>query len=134
MSGPLAGVQVLSFGRALAGPYAAMLLADLGAEVIKIEEPGDGDQARTMGPFHRGLSSYFLSNNRGKKSISLNLRNEKAREVVRGPLPAMDVLERRKEVIATRHLCSEFSEPASVFWVGSQRIPAILDVAKTGPG
>ena len=92
MSGPLAGVKVLSFGRVLAGPYAAMLLADLGAEVLKVEDPGKGDMARTNGPFIQDLGSYFLSVNRGKKSLSLNMRHEKAREIVRDLLPDMDVL------------------------------------------
>ena len=92
MCGPLAGVKVLSFGRVLAGPYAAMLLADLGAEVLKIEDPGKGDMARNNGPFIQDLGSYFLSVNRGKKSLSLNMRHEKARDIVRDLLPEMDVL------------------------------------------
>jgi CoA:oxalate CoA-transferase len=92
MSGPLTGVNVLSFGRVLVGPYAAMLLADLGAEVIKVEDPGTGDMARTNGPFIQDLSSYFLSVNRGKKSLSLNMRHEKAKEIVRDLLPEIDVL------------------------------------------
>src|SRR3974377_1513638 len=82
MSGPLAGVSVLSFARALAGPYCSMLLCDLGAEVIKIEEPGKGDPARSNGPFIEGISSYFLSVNRGQKSITLNLRDERAKKIV----------------------------------------------------
>ncbi len=92
MSGPLSGVKVLSFGRVLSGPYAAMLLADLGAEVIKVEDAGKGDMARGNGPFIQDLGSYFLSINRGKKSLSLNMRNEKAREIVRALLPEMDFL------------------------------------------
>ncbi|MEJ2715788.1 MAG: CoA transferase [Deltaproteobacteria bacterium] len=92
MSGPLVGVRVLSFGRVLAGPYAAMLLADLGAEVIKVEDPGKGDMARANGPFIQDLSSYFLSVNRGKKSLSLNMRHEKAKEIVRDLLPEIDVI------------------------------------------
>jgi CoA:oxalate CoA-transferase len=92
MPGPLANVKVLSFGRALAGPYAAMLLADLGAEVIKIENPGSGDMARANGPFIQDVSSYFLSVNRGKKGLSLNLRSEMGRKIVLGLLPAIDIL------------------------------------------
>lgn len=92
MPGPLAGVKVLSFARVLAGPYAAMLLADLGAEVIKVEDPGKGDMARANGPFIQDFSSYFLSVNRGKKSLSLNMRHEKATEIVRDLLPDMDIL------------------------------------------
>jgi crotonobetainyl-CoA:carnitine CoA-transferase CaiB-like acyl-CoA transferase len=82
MPGPLEGVKVLSFGRALAGPFAAMLLSDLGAEVVKIEEPQNGDTARRNGPFIDGLGSYFLSVNRGKKSITFDLRNEQAKKTV----------------------------------------------------
>jgi len=92
MSGPLTGVRVLSFGRALAGPYAAMMLADLGAEVIKIEDPGKGDMARNNGPFVSDLSSYFLSVNRGKKSITLNMRENKAKDIVRELLLETDIL------------------------------------------
>ena len=92
MSGPLAGVKVLSFGRALAGPYAAMMLSDLGAEVIKIEDPGKGDMARRNGPFIDDLSSYFLSINRGKKSLTLNMRHDRARDLVKKLLPGMDIL------------------------------------------
>ena len=79
MAGPLNGIRVLSFGRMLSGPYAAMLLSDLGAEVIKIEAPGTGDLARFAKPDYSGVSSYFLSINRGKKSTTLDLKNEKAR-------------------------------------------------------
>ena len=82
MPGPLEGVKVLSFCRALAGPFTSMLLCDLGAEVIKIEERETGDMTRSVGPYIEGLSSYFLSVNRGKKSITLDLRNEKAKQVV----------------------------------------------------
>ena len=92
MAGPLTGVKVLSFGRVLAGPYAAMLLADLGAEVIKIEDPLKGDMARNNGPFIEDLSSYFLSVNRGKKSVTLNMRNERAKELVRELIPQIDIL------------------------------------------
>ena len=92
MAGPLTGVKVLSFGRVLAGPYAAMLMADLGAEVIKIEDPEKGDMARSNGPFIEDLSSYFLSVNRGKKSVGLNMRHDKAQKLVRKLIAKMDIL------------------------------------------
>jgi CoA:oxalate CoA-transferase len=76
MSGPLRGVRVLDLTRVLAGPYATMLLADLGAEVVKVEEPGVGDEARRVGPFLDGVSAYFVSLNRGKKGLTLNLKAE----------------------------------------------------------
>jgi CoA:oxalate CoA-transferase len=76
MSGPLRGVRVLDLTRVLAGPYATMLLADLGAEVVKVEEPGVGDEARRVGPFLDGVSAYFVSINRGKRGLTLNLKVE----------------------------------------------------------
>ncbi len=73
--GPLDGVIVLDLTRVLAGPYCTMLLSDLGARVIKVERPGTGDDSRQIGPFIDGESAYFLSLNRGKQSIALDLRN-----------------------------------------------------------
>ncbi|MBW1790058.1 MAG: CoA transferase, partial [Deltaproteobacteria bacterium] len=90
--GPLKGINVLSFGRVLAGPYTAMLLADLGADVIKIETGKDGDMARHNGPFINDLSSYFLSVNRGKKSFSLNIRHEKGVDILKRLIRGMDIL------------------------------------------
>ena len=84
----LEGVRVLDFTRVLAGPYATMVLADLGAEVIKVELPGGGDEARNFGPFIAGASAYYASVNRGKKSVTLDLRTS------RGSGLAMDLVER----------------------------------------
>ena len=73
--GPLAGVKVLDFSHVLAGPYATMILGDMGADVIKIEIPGRGDSTRLSGPpFQEGMSAYFACVNRNKKSICLNLK------------------------------------------------------------
>ena len=69
MTGPLKGIRVLDLTRILAGPYATMILRDLGAEVIKIEQPGVGDEARDFGPFKNDFSLYFMSVNRGKKVL-----------------------------------------------------------------
>jgi len=74
--GPLAGVRVLDFTRVLAGPAASLALADLGAEVIKVEPPGTGDETRTFPPHRDGVSHYYLSVNRGKKSIVIDLKSE----------------------------------------------------------
>ncbi len=72
---PLAGVRVADFSRVLSGPYATMVLGDLGADVIKVEQPGEGDETRTWGPpFAGGESAYFLSVNRNKRSIALDLK------------------------------------------------------------
>lgn len=92
MAGPLEGTKVLSFGRMLSGPYATMLLADLGAEVVKVEAPKIGDLARFASPFIEKLSSYFLSINRGKKSITLDLKHERAKKVVFDLAKGADIL------------------------------------------
>lgn len=73
-SGPLAGIRVLDFTRVLAGPAASLALADLGAEVIKVEPPGTGDETRSFPPIRDGESHYYLSVNRGKKSIVIDLK------------------------------------------------------------
>ena len=76
---PLDGVRVLDLTWVLAGPYASMILCDLGAEVVKVERPPHGDVARTTGPFVNYESMYFQSVNRGKRSISIDLRSEAGR-------------------------------------------------------
>jgi crotonobetainyl-CoA:carnitine CoA-transferase CaiB-like acyl-CoA transferase len=78
----LDGVRILDLTQMLAGPYGSLVLADMGAEVIKIEEPKVGDRTRTMAPhFFEGESAYFISINRNKKSLTLNLKSEKGREI-----------------------------------------------------
>lgn len=74
--GPLAGLLVADFSRVLAGPYCTMMLADLGAEVIKVEGPAGDDTRRWMPPVRRGVSTYYLSINRNKRSVALNFRDE----------------------------------------------------------
>ena len=73
---PLAGVRVLDLTRVLAGPFASMMLGDMGADVIKVEETGKGDDTRKWPPFAGGEASYFMSVNRSKKSLTLNLKAE----------------------------------------------------------
>jgi CoA:oxalate CoA-transferase len=90
--GPLAGVTVIDLSRVLAGPYATLVLADLGARVIKVERPDGGDDARRIGPFVDGRSAYFLSLNRGKESIALDLRDSGDRERFERLLARADVL------------------------------------------
>ena len=81
MAGPLTGVRILDLSWVLSGPFTTMILSDLGAEVIKIERPGSGDLARGNGPFIDGESSYFMSINRGKKSLSLDLQTERGKQI-----------------------------------------------------
>jgi len=82
MAGPLEGIRILDLTQVLFGPFATMLLSDLGAEVIKVERPEVGDIARGNAPFVRGLSTYFLSLNRGKKSITLDLAKAPGRDIL----------------------------------------------------
>ncbi len=91
--GALDGVRVLDLTRALAGPYGTMMLGDYGADVVKIEIPGTGDDTRGWGPPYIGdQSAYFLSINRNKRSITLNLRNPKGREVFMEMAKSADVI------------------------------------------
>lgn len=91
-AGPLDGVRVLDFTRVLAGPSAALALADLGAEVIKIEPPGSGDETRSFPPFREGESHYFISINRGKKSIVVDLKSEAGVGLIKDLVKKCDVL------------------------------------------
>ncbi len=80
--GKLSGIRVLDLSRVLSGPFCTALLADLGAEVIKIESPGAGDDSRRFGPFVNGASVYFALINRNKKSVTLNLKHARARGLI----------------------------------------------------
>ena len=89
----LEGIKVLDLSRALAGPYCTMMLADMGAEVIKLEMPGSGDDSRSWGPpFVEGESAYFMSVNRNKKSITLNMKSKQSNEIVTKLIKQSDVL------------------------------------------
>jgi formyl-CoA transferase len=93
MAGPLKGVRVLDLSRVLAGPFCAMILGDLGAEVIKVERPGVGDETRAWGPpYVGGESAYYLCANRNKKSITLNLKTEEGRRILRELILRSDVV------------------------------------------
>jgi crotonobetainyl-CoA:carnitine CoA-transferase CaiB-like acyl-CoA transferase len=83
MDGPLAGVRVIEFGGLLAGPYAASVLAQFGAEVIKVESPGEGDPLRKWRKLHDGTSVWWYSLSRNKKSITLNLKAAKGQQIAR---------------------------------------------------
>ncbi len=90
---PLEGVRVIDCSRVLAGPYAAMVLADLGADVIKIERPGSGDDTRRWGPpFVGGESAYYFAANRNKRSLTLNLKDPRGKAILRALVREADVL------------------------------------------
>src|SRR5882757_6569878 len=91
-TGPLQGIRVLDFTRVLAGPAASLALADLGAEVLKIEPPGTGDETRSFPPFRAGESHYFLSVNRGKKSIVVDLKSDAGVALVKDLAAKCDIL------------------------------------------
>jgi len=92
MKGVLEGIKVLDLTRQLAGPYCTMTMADMGAEIIKVEPPGKGDDSRSWGPFAEGESCYYLSINRGKRSIVLDLKSEKGKEILLKLVGQSDVL------------------------------------------
>lgn len=88
----LTGLKVLDLGRMIAAPYAAAILADMGADVIKIESPGEGDIARNMLPKQDGISTYFVAFNRSKRGITLNLKSERGKELLKQLIAQSDVL------------------------------------------
>src|SRR3972149_2647078 len=89
----LEGIRVMDLSRVVSGPYCTMMLADMGAEVIKIEEPGRGDESRGYAPIlPSGESSDFISLNRNKKSITVNLKSAGGKEIVRRLARVSDIL------------------------------------------
>jgi CoA:oxalate CoA-transferase len=90
--GPLSGITIVDLSRILAGPYCTLLLAEMGARVIKVEAPNGGDDARQYGPFTNGKSTYFASVNRGKESIALDLKSATDREIFERLLDKADAV------------------------------------------
>jgi len=90
--GPLSGITVIDLTRVLAGPFCTMILADLGARVIKVEQTGKGDDSRAYGPFINGKSGYFVAQNRGKESIALDLKQPEDIAILHRLLAKADVL------------------------------------------
>ena len=92
-AGPLAGIRVLDLSRVLAGPYCTMVLGDLGAEIIKVERPGAGDDTRAWGPpWAGGESAYYLSVNRNKQSITLDIKQPEAQQIIRELADRSDIV------------------------------------------
>jgi crotonobetainyl-CoA:carnitine CoA-transferase CaiB-like acyl-CoA transferase len=90
---PLEGIRILDLTRVLSGPYCTMLLGDLGAEVIKVERPSEGDDTRAFAPpFQGDQAAYFLSINRNKKSITLDMKSERGKEILWRLVDLSDVL------------------------------------------
>src|SRR3954467_7722998 len=100
MAGPLSHIRVLDLSRIMAGPWASQVLADLGADVIKVERPGVGDDTRAWGPpFHKGAdgketreAGYFLSVNRGKRSVTVALDKPEGQKIIRALAAKTDIL------------------------------------------
>lgn len=90
--GPLNGIKVLDFSQVLSAPFCGMMLADMGAEVIKVERPGAGDISREYGPYINDISLYFCQYNRGKKGIAIDMRSQEGKEVVLDLVSQVDVV------------------------------------------
>lgn len=125
--GPLAGIRILDLTRVLAGPYATTLLWELGAEVVKIEQPGSGDDTRAFPPFQNGESVYFASINRGKRSLALDLKAPADRIVFEGLLAKADVLMENFRPGAMERLGYGYCDV-------KERFPALIYAAISGFG
>jgi len=146
MSGPLEGIRVLDLTWVLAGPFASMILGDLGAEVIKVERPPYGDAARTTGPIVNGESCYFFSINRGKKSICLDLKAERGKElflrlvdlsdvVMENFTPgSMDKLSLGYDVLQKRNPGLIYAATSGFGQTGPERLRPALDIVVQGMG
>ena len=126
-AGPLDGVTVLDLTWVLSGPYASMILADLGANVIKVERPPHGDVARTTGPFVNNESIYFQSINRGKRSTSIDLRNDEGKALF------LDLVE-QADVVMENFKAGTMDRLGLGYDALSARNPAIIYAATSGFG
>ncbi|MDL2274459.1 CoA transferase [Oscillospiraceae bacterium OttesenSCG-928-G22] len=104
LSRPLEGIRILDLSRILSGPYCTAIFADMGAEVIKLERPGNGDDTREFYPIKDGESGYYIAANRGKKGITVDLSSEKGKEIVHRLLEEADVLVENFRPGATKKL------------------------------
>ena len=109
MSSLLQNIRILDLSRVLAGPYCTMLLGDYGADVIKVEVPGRGDDTRQWGPpFAGGESAYYLSVNRNKRSVTVNLKHADGQDIIRRLAANADVLVENFEVGALARFGLDF--------------------------
>ena len=90
--GILKGVKVLDLTRVLAGPYSGMILADMGADVVKVEMPGRGDDSRAFAPKINGVSAYYMNLNRNKRSIAIDLKSEEGKQILKDMIPHFDII------------------------------------------
>src|ERR1700733_4821071 len=133
MAAPLEGIRVLDLSRVLAGPLASQILADLGADVIKVERPGSGDETRTYPPFSAcddsrpTYSSYFASVNRGKRSVTIDFAKPEGQELVRELVDKSDVLVENYKVGSLLKLGLGYADLAS-------RNPRLIYCSITGFG
>ncbi|MHB8683758.1 MAG: CaiB/BaiF CoA transferase family protein, partial [Dehalococcoidia bacterium] len=146
MSGPLADVSILDLTWVLSGPFASMVLCDLGADVVKVERPPWGDVARTTGPHVRGESAYFFSINRGKKSIAIDLKSEAGRELFLRLVDHVDVVMENFtpgtmhglglgwEVLSARNPRLIYAATSGFGQTGPDRLRPALDIVVQGMG
>jgi CoA:oxalate CoA-transferase len=144
--GPLADVKVLDLTWVLSGPYASMVLCDLGAEVIKVERPPYGDVARTTGPHLNGESSYFFSVNRGKKSTLLDLKRPEGRDLFLRLVEKVDVVMENftpgtmdglglgYQALSTRNPRLIYAATSGFGQTGPDRMKPALDIVVQGMG
>ncbi len=127
-AGALDGIRVIDFTRVLAGPYCTMMLGDLGAEVIKIEQPGSGDGTRQWGPPWVGEeSAYFLSTNRNKKSMTLNLKHKEGQRLAHELIASADILVENFRPGTTAKLGLDYEKLAAEY-------PSLIYCSITGYG
>src|SRR5258708_38415374 len=88
----LKGIRIIDLSRALSGPFCSMVLADLGADVVKVEPGPSGDMSRSWGPFDRGVSTYYLSCNRNKRGMCIDFRNPRGVAAIRRLVDHADVM------------------------------------------
>jgi crotonobetainyl-CoA:carnitine CoA-transferase CaiB-like acyl-CoA transferase len=128
MNSPLEGLVVLDFTRVLSGPYCTMQLADMGARVIKVEQPGKGDDTRAWGPpFLNGESAYFLSINRNKESLTLDLKHPEATRII-------DVLLERADVLVENFRPGTMDRLGLSYEAVSRRFPRLVYCSISGFG